>query len=104
MSQSVKFYQTEEATDKVKGMTLRIGFYTSGGEIISDSVTLTFDSTSADSQQREQKHTFKFKNVISKLNGQTVTLRMERQVDNTTQFAPYREEEYKVSVMFEAEW
>lgn len=104
MSQSVKFYQTEEATDKVKGMTLRLGFYTSGGEIISDSVTLTFDSTSADSQQREQKHTFKFKNVISKLNGQTVTLRMERQVDNTTQFAPYREEEYKVSVMFEAEW
>ena len=104
MSQSIKFYQTEEATDKVKGMTLRLGFYTSGGEIISDSVTLTFDSTSADSQQREQKHTFKFKNVISKLNGQTVTLRMERQVDNTTQFAPYREEEYKVSVMFEAEW
>jgi hypothetical protein len=29
---------------------------------------------------------------------------MERQVDNTTQFALYREEEYKVSVMFEAEW
>jgi len=104
MSQSVKFYQTEEATDKVKGMTLRLGFYTSGGEIISDSVTLTFASTSADSGQREQKHTFKFKYIISKLNGQTVTLRMERQVENTTQFAPYREEEYKVSVMFEAEW
>lgn len=104
MSQSVKFYQTEEATDKVKGMTLRLGFYTTDGDVISDSVTLTFDSTSAESQQREQKHTFKFKNVISKLNGQTVTLRMERQVENTTQFAPYREEDYKVSVMFEAEW
>lgn len=104
MNQSVKFYQTEEATDKVKGMTLRLGFYTTDGEIISDSATLTFDSTSADSGQREQKHTFKFRNVISKLNGQTVILRMERQVDNTTQFALYREEEYKVSVMFEAEW
>lgn len=104
MCQSVKFYQTEEATDKVKGMTLRLGFYTTDGDVISDSVTLTFDSTSAESQQREQKHTFKFKNVISKLNGQTVTLRMERQVENTTQFAPYREEDYKVSVMFEAEW
>ena len=53
MNQSVKFYQTEEATDKVKGMTLRLGFYTTDGEIISDSATLTFDSTSADSQQRE---------------------------------------------------
>ena len=104
MSQSVKFYQAEEATDKVKGLTLRLGFYTSEGEIISDSVTITFDSTSADSGQREKKHTFKFKNIISKLNGQTVTLRMERQVDNTTQFAPYREEEYKISLMFEAEW
>lgn len=104
MSQSVKFYQTEEATDKVKGMTLRLGFYTTDGDVISDSVTLTFDSTSAESQQREQKHTFRFKKVISKLNGQTVTLRMERQVENTTQFAPYREEDYKVSVMFEAEW
>lgn len=100
----MKFYQTEEATDKVKGMTLRLGFYTTDGDVISDSVTLTFDSTSAESQQREQKHTFRFKNVISKLNGQTVTLRMERQVENTTQFAPYREEDYKVSVMFEAEW
>lgn len=104
MSQSVKFYQTEEATDKVKGITLRLGFYNSDGEIISDSVTLTFDSTDTDAQQREQKHTFKFKNIISKLNGHTVTLRMERQLENTTQFAPYREEEYKVSVMFEAEW
>jgi len=104
MSQSVKFYQREEATDKVKGMTLKLGFYTSENKIISDSVTLTFDSTSADSRQREQKHTFKFKNVISKLNGQTVTLRMERQVDNTAEFGLYREEDYKVSVMFEPEW
>ena len=103
-SQSVKFYQTEEATDKVKGITLRLGFYTSEGEIISDSVTLTFNSINTDSQQREQKHTFKFKNIIAKLNGQVVTLRMEKLVDNTTQFVPYREEEYKVSVMFEAEW
>ena len=88
----------------MKGLTLRLGFYTSEGEIISDSVTLTFDSASSESTMREQKHTFKFKNVISKLNGQMVTLRMERQVENSDQFAPYREEDYKVSVMVEAEW
>ena len=104
MSQSVKFYQTEETTEKTKGITLRLGFYSAEGEIISDQVMLTFDSASTDSMQREQKHTFKFKNIISKLNGQTVTLRMEKQVENSDQFAPYREEEYKVSVMFEAEW
>lgn len=104
MSQSVKFYQTEETTEKTKGITLRLGFYSAESEIISDQVMLTFDSASTDSMQREQKHTFKFKNIISKLNGQVVTLRMEKQIENSDQFAPYREEEYKVSVMFEAEW
>lgn len=104
MSQSVKFYQTEETTEKTKGITLQLGFYSAEGEIISDQVMLTFDSASTDSMQREQKHTFKFKNIISKLNGQVVTLRMEKQIENSDQFAPYREEEYKVSVMFEAEW
>lgn len=104
MSQSVKFYQTEETTEKTKGITLRLGFYSAEGEIISDQVMLTFDSASTDSMQREHKHTFKFKNIISKLNGQVVTLRMEKLIENSDQFAPYREEEYKVSVMFEAEW
>ena len=49
-------------------------------------------------------HTFKFKNTISKLNGQDVFLRMERQVENTNEYAIYKEEVYKVKVMFEAEW
>lgn len=103
-SLSVKLYQVDIATEKTKGVTLRLGFYDSTGEIISDSVVMTFDSTSNDSQQREQKHTFRFKNMISKLNGQEVTLRMERQIENTDQYGPYKEEVYKVKVMFEAEW
>ncbi len=101
---SVKFYQVDVATEKTKGVTLRLGFYDSTGNIISDTVSMTFDSASNDSLQREQKHTFRFKNMISKLNGQEVTLRMERQIENTDQFAPYKEEVYKVKVMFEAEW
>lgn len=101
---SVKFYQVDVATEKTKGVTLRLGFYDSTGNIISDTVSMTFDSASNDSLLREQKHTFRFKNMISKLNGQEVTLRMERQIENTDQFAPYKEEVYKVKVMFEAEW
>jgi hypothetical protein len=101
---SVKFYQVDVATEKTKGVTLRLGFYDSTGNIISDTVSMTFDSASNDSLLREQKHTFRFKNMISKLNGQEVTLRMERQIENTDQFAPYKEDVYKVKVMFEAEW
>ena len=103
-SLSVKFYQVDVATEKNKGVTLRMGFYDATGDIISDSEVMTFDSESNDSQMREQKHTFRFKNMISKLNGQEVTLRMERQIENTDQYAPYKEETYKVKVMFEAEW
>lgn len=103
-SLSVKLYQVDIASEKTKGVTLRLGFYDSAGDIVSDSVVMTFDSTSNDSLQREQKHTFRFKNTISQLNGQEVILRMERQIENTDQYAPYREEVYKVKVMFEVEW
>lgn len=103
-SLSVKLYQVDIANEKTKGVTLRLGFYDSAGDIVSDSVVMTFDSTSNDSLQREQKHTFRFRNTISQLNGQEVILRMERQIENTDQYAPYREEVYKVKVMFEVEW
>ena len=92
------------ATVKVKGVTLRMVIYIADNDMISDSVIMTFDSRNNESVSREQKHTFRFKNIISQLNGQEVVLRMERQVDNTSQFVPYKEEVYKVKVMFEAEW
>ena len=101
---SVKFYQVDATSEKTKGVTLRMGFYDANNENISDSIVLTFDSDSNDSLQREQKHTFRFKNSISKLNGQEVILKMEKLIDNTDQFTIYREEAYKVKVMFEAEW
>ena len=103
-SMSVKFYQVDIASGKMKGVTLRMGFYDSDGNIISNSVIMTFDSSSNDTQMREQKHIFKFKNKISQMNGQEVTLRMDRQIENTDQYVPYKEEAYKVKVMFEAEW
>lgn len=102
--QTINFYQSEAAEDKTKGIKLRLGFYDSKGEILSDSVCLAFDSNSNDTTQREQKYTFKFKAALAKLNGQEVVLRMERQVENSDQFVPYKEVPYKVSVMFELEF
>jgi hypothetical protein len=103
-SQTISFYQTEPATEKVKGLTLRIGFYNPAGELISDLQTITFQSQSEDSTLREQKHTFMFKNQLSKLNGQEVMLRMEKPVANSDQWTTYKEIPYKVSVMFQAEF
>jgi hypothetical protein len=45
-----------------------------------------------------------FKNQLSKLNGQEVVLKMERQVTGTEQFVAYKEVPYKVKVMFQAEF
>ena len=103
-NQTISFFQTEAVSEKVKGITLRIGFYDAQGTLISDSINMVFDSENTESTQREKKHIFVFKNQLSKLNGQEVTLRMERQIPNTEQYVPYKEESYKVSVMFQAEW
>lgn len=103
-SQTISFYQTDAVSEKIKEITLRIGFYDANGTLISDSATMVFDSENADSTQREQKHVFVFKNQLSSLNGQEVTLKMEKQVQGTEQFAPYKEMAFKVSVMFQAEW
>lgn len=103
-NQTISFFQSEAVTEKMKGLTLRVGFYDTEGNLISDSITMVFDSESNDTTQREQRHVFVFKNQLSKLNGQEVILKMERQVSGTEQFVAYKEVPYKVKVMFQAEF
>jgi hypothetical protein len=103
-NQTISFYQNEAVTEKIKGITLRLGFFDANDYLISDSVTLTFDSQSTDSIQREQRHVFMFKNQLAKLNGQEVLLKMEKKVTDSDQFTSYKEVPYKVSVMFQAEF
>ena len=103
-NQTISFFQSEAVTEKMKGLTLRVGFYDAEGNLISDSLTMVFDSESNDTTQREQRHVFVFKNQLSKLNGQEVILKMERQVSGTEQFVSYKEVPYKVKVMFQAEF
>lgn len=102
--QTISFYQTEAVSEKVTPITLRVGFYDDNNNLLSDSPILTFSTTSDDTTQREQKHVFIFQNRLSSLNGKEVVLRMERQIPNTNQFVTYKEESYKVSVMFANEF
>lgn len=103
-NQTISFFQNDAVTERVKAVTLRIGFYDAEGNLISDSWNAVFDSTSNDSTQREQRHVFVFKNQLAKLNGQEVILKMERQVAGTEQYVAYKEMPYKVKVMFQAEF
>jgi uncharacterized protein (TIGR02687 family) len=103
-NQTISFYQMDAVTEKVKPITLRIGFYDAQDTLISDQLTLTFNSQSNDSNQREQRHQFVFRNQLAQLNGQEVTLKMERQLENSEQFTAYKTVNYKVSVLFQAEF
>lgn len=102
--QTIGFYQTEPVTEKVTPITLRIGFYDENGNLLSDAPILTFGTQSTDSTQREQKHVFIFQNQLSQLNGKDINLRLERLVPNTDQFVLYKEEKYRVNVMFANEF
>ena len=102
--QTISFYQTEAITEKVTPSTMKIGFYDEDNNLLSDSPILTFGSTSDDTRQREQKHVFIFQNRLSSLNGKEITLRMERQIPNSDQYAIYKEEIFKVSVIFANEF
>lgn len=103
-NQSISFYQNEPVTDKVKGITLRFGFYDKDGNLLSDSIVLNFNSQSDDSTQREQKHKFVFKRQLTELNGQEIYLRKEQQVAGSSQFKKLDDIPYRVSVLFQAEF
>ena len=103
-TQTISFYQNEPVSEKVKEVTLRFGFYDQAGNLLSDSITLTFGSTSEDSTQRELKHRFMFKRQLSELNGQEIYLRKEQQVAGSSQFKKLEDIAYKVSVLFMAEF
>ena len=103
-TQTISFYQNEPVSEKVKEVTLRFGFYDQADNLLSDSITLTFGSTSEDSTQREQKHRFMFKRQLSELNGQEIYLRKEQQVAGSSQFKKLEDIAYKVSVLFMADF
>ena len=103
-NQTISFYQNEPVSKKVKATTMRFGFYDQTGNLLSDSITLTFSSTSNDSSQREQKHRFVFKRQLAELNGQEIYLRKEQQVEGCTQFKVTDNIAYRVSVLFTADF
>ena len=101
---TVSFYQTEPMSEKVKARSLRMGFYDDKGGLISDLVTLVFDSMATESVLREKKHTFTFKSSVSRLNGKEVELRLEELISGSDQYKLYKMASYRMSILFSAEF
>jgi len=100
----VSFYQKQPVGDKMMPRNLRVGFYTSGGHLISDITNFKFDSRDNDAAAREQRKTFLFTSDASKLNGQDVFLTLEENVEDTTHFKTYKSIPFRMLIAFSSEF
>lgn len=101
---AVSFYQKQPLADKIQPRQIKAGFYTGEGQLISDVVTMLFNSNDSDAMAREKRQSFLFTAKASKHNGQDVYLKMEEQIEGTTQFRIYKSITYRMLIAFSSEF
>jgi uncharacterized protein (TIGR02687 family) len=101
---AVSFYQKQPIVDKVLPRQIRAAFYTSSDKLISDLVTLSFNSFETDALAREKRQTFLLNAEASKQNGQDVYLKMEEQIEGTNQYKLYKSYTFRMMIAFSSEF
>jgi len=101
---TISFYQPDVVQDKVQSRELKIGFYSKDSHLISDQVTLNFNSSSSEASLREKKYQFTFIKDVSKYNNQDVFLRLEEKIPNTNQYIVYKESSYRMIISFSSDF
>ena len=97
---TIRFYQTEPATDKVQPLTLRVGLYSQSGELISNQYDLIFDFTSENARDRELTKQFILTHAADKADGQEIVLRLEKPVVGTSHYKKYKDMRYTLKRTF----
>lgn len=100
----VAFYQKQPLADKILPRQFKAGIYSANDKLISDLVTLSFNSLDPDAMAREKRHTFQLTSEASKYNGQDVQLRLEEQIEGTSQFRIYKTNTYRMLIAFSSEF
>ena len=101
---SVMLYQLQPVTDKCRPRTLRIGLYSEAGVLISDSHDVIFDRHSDNAREREIPIRLILTSQDNKLNGQTVSLRLDEQIDGTSHYKPYTALNYLMQRSFASDF
>jgi uncharacterized protein (TIGR02687 family) len=101
---AVSFYQKQPIIDKVLPRQIRAAFYTGSDKLISDLVTLNFNSFETDALAREKRQTFLLNAEASKHNGQDVYLKMEEQIEGTNQYKLYKSYTFRMMIAFSSEF
>jgi len=97
-------YQESAVTEKVQSRRLRIGLWSEGGELISDSRELDFDSRSESARERETSIRLLLTKAADAFNSKEVVLRFEEAVPGTTHFRIYRETRYTLRRAFTSDF
>lgn len=101
---AVSFYQKQPIADKVLPRQIRAAFYTGADKLISDLITLSFNSFETDALAREKRQTFLLNAEASQYNGQDVFLKMEEQIEGTNQYKLYKSYTFRMMIAFSSEF
>ncbi|ESX24127.1 BREX-1 system phosphatase PglZ type A [Mesorhizobium sp. LSJC264A00] len=101
---SVVFYQTTAATEKAHPRSLRVGFYSASGELLSDSHEIPFDIRSENPREREIAVRFLMAKKADEFNGQEITLRLEERHEGTSHYKEYRTARFTLRGRFERDF
>ena len=101
---AVSFYQKQPIADKVLPRQIRAAFYTGSDKLISDLVTLSFNSFETDALAREKRQTFLLNAEVSQYNGQDVYLKMEEQIEGTNQYKLYKNYTFRMMIAFSSDF
>lgn len=100
--QPIIFSQKEPIIDKVLPITLKAGFYSEDGKLLSDEIKLIFDSKDEDARIREKTHTFNFKKELINYDNKTIILILEKPLEN--KFINYKKYLVEVHISFADEF
>lgn len=102
----ITFYQKDSISDKIKSRELKIGIYTTEDKLISNEVSLIFDSTSENPRERETTERFILSSFANDLNGETVYLRLKEPIPGTNKnkYKVYKENPYIINRLIETDF
>lgn len=100
----VSFYQKQAIVEKLLPRQLRAGFYAGSGQLISNLVSLLFNSPERDAVAREKKQNFLFTAEAATFNGEDVYLVLEEAIEGTNQYRTYKRFTYRMLIAFSSEF
>jgi len=97
---NISLYQDKPVTQKLQALTLKVGFYSKSGELLTQTHTLTFDSDEDDSRNREKVVRFDFKQNINQYNNEAIVLVLKKVLSNSSEEPVYLETDAQLKLSF----